>query len=91
MPSSKQQQLRFHGQVWLLHGHAVDAARGETARWSGQRWPLERNAAGPHEGHLQPLTDCGGAVTAPSLKAGNDCDAFFSTMDEDKEPKGIFS
>lgn len=30
-------------------------------------------------------------ITAPSSKAGNDCDAFFSTMDGDKEPIGIFS
>jgi hypothetical protein len=30
---------------------------------------------------LAALADCGGAVTAPSSKAGNDCDAFLSTTD----------
>jgi hypothetical protein len=77
--------------VVALQGHAVDAACGGTARWSGQRWRLERDAAKDRMVMLAALTNCGGAVTAPSSKAGNDCDAFFSAMDEDKEPMGISS
>lgn len=55
MPSSGQLLLRFHGQAWVLHGHAIEAACGEAARWSGQRWRLERDAAGPHGDACSPL------------------------------------
>jgi hypothetical protein len=34
--------------VLALQWHAIEAACGETARWSAQRWSLERNAARPH-------------------------------------------